>query len=187
MSDELNDLSGPFNPDITYEDFSKEFLIKIMNVWQRAWVNMSQAYYETILEKHGKESADDIALETWSKIAERVNPWYAEVGNIKLNTVLDSLKALQLPLDNIMGGHYKPEYNIIDENHVIVTYRDCISLRAFERRNDIEAIEYCCGKVEPLIIHKYLLNPKIKLTPLKLPPRESPEEMCCQWEFSLDE
>ena len=148
---------------------------------------MSQAFYEAIAEKHGVESGNDIALEAWKKIADRVNPWYAEVGNIKLNTVLDSLKALQLPLDNITDENYDPEFNIINENHVIMTVRNCISLKAFERRNDLASIEYCCGKVEPVIIHKYLLNPKVKVTALKLPPRENPDEPCCQWEFTMEE
>jgi hypothetical protein len=31
------------------------------------------------------------------------------------------------------------------------------------------------------------INPKMKVTPLKLPPRKSKDEIACQWEFRLDE
>ncbi|MDD5094833.1 MAG: hypothetical protein PHV74_10710 [Dehalococcoidia bacterium] len=30
---ELEDLSGPFNPDLKHEDFSKEFLLRLMEGW----------------------------------------------------------------------------------------------------------------------------------------------------------
>ena len=45
MAEELNDLSGPFNPDLTFRDLSKEFLLKIMEVWQFAWIHMATAWW----------------------------------------------------------------------------------------------------------------------------------------------
>jgi hypothetical protein len=33
---ELTDYSGEYKPDIKYEDFSKDFLIKLMNIWRWA-------------------------------------------------------------------------------------------------------------------------------------------------------
>ena len=49
-----------------------------------------------------------------------------------------------------------------------------------------ERIKWVCHVVEPQAVAKYLNNPKIKVTPLKLPPRKSPDEICCQWEFKLE-
>ena len=99
---ELKDYSGPFNPDLKFEDFSKDFLLKLMRAWQHAWIMQEDAWYEAILEKHGPEDANDIGLKAWVTMAERVHPRYAKLGNIRLNTVVDSLKALQLPLYNKM-------------------------------------------------------------------------------------
>jgi len=45
MPDELNDLSGPFNPDFTFDMFSKEFLLKLFQGWQYAWLHMSESWY----------------------------------------------------------------------------------------------------------------------------------------------
>jgi hypothetical protein len=36
---ELQDLSGPFNPNLKFEDFSKDFLLKLMTEWQWAWLS----------------------------------------------------------------------------------------------------------------------------------------------------
>jgi len=34
-------------------------------------------------------------------------------------------------------------------------------------------------------MYRYFINPYIKITPLKLPPRKSPDEICCQWELIM--
>ena len=99
---ELKDYSGPFNPDLKFEDFSKDFLLKLMRAWQHAWIMQEDAWYEGIKNRWGAEAANALELETWLKIGDRVNPRYAKLGNIRLNTVVDSLKALQLPLYNKM-------------------------------------------------------------------------------------
>ena len=183
---ELEDLSGPFNPDLKFEDFSKSFLLRLMRAWQQAWLIMEGSWYDAVKERCGAEVADACNLKAWLSIGERVNPRYLKVGNIKLNTVLDSLKALQLPLDNTVGGIFPVEYEIMNPNHVIATVRKCLSLEYFEREAP-ERIHPMCHEIEPSIFAKYLINPKIKVTALKLPPRKSPDEIACKWEYKLEE
>ena len=186
---ELEDLSGPFNPNLKFEDFSKNFLLKLMNVWQHAWLQQDLAWYEIIKDRWGAQAANDSRLEAWLKIAERVNPRYAKVGNIQLNTVLDSLKACQLPLDNSVGGLPPVEYEIKNPNHVIMTVKQCVALTAFEK-SDPERIYPMCHVTEPPVMTRYMINPKIKVTALKLPPvppqRRRPGEIACQWEIKLE-
>ncbi len=186
MAQELNDLSGPFNPDLTFADLSKEFLLKIMEVWQFAWIHMATAFYDATRQRSGIDAANEIQLEAWERVGATVNPRYAKIGNIQLNTVVDSLKALQLPLDNTMGNLYKTQFNIINENHVIITIPQCRSLLYYERQAP-EMIDWFCHVLEKKAMEKYLVNPRIKVTPLKLPPRKSPEEISCQWEFKIED
>ena len=124
---ELQDYSGAFNPALKFEDFSKEFLLKLMKVWQSAWLIMEGSWYDVVRERCGQEVADSCNLATWVRVAERVNPRYAKIANIELNTVVDSLKASQLPLDNPVGGGFPCEYDIRDENHVVMTVNKCIA------------------------------------------------------------
>src|SRR4030042_2059997 len=93
---ELDDLSGPFDPNLKFEDFSKNFLLKIMAEWQWAWLIMAGSWYDAIRKRCGAEIANACEEEAWVTVGERVNPRYAKIGNIQLNTVLDSLKACQL-------------------------------------------------------------------------------------------
>ena len=187
---ELEDLSGPFNPDLRFDDFSKSFLLKLMNVWQWAWLHQARAWYETIQKRFGSEAANDCEREAWVTMGERVNPRYAKIANIELNTVLDSLKAAQLPPDNIStSGLFPPRFEIKNPNHVIMTVTDCRPLSVLER-DAPERIRPVCYVLEELIMAKYFMNPNIKATPLKLPPlppkRRSPGDIACQWELKLE-
>ena len=181
MAKELNDLSGPYNPHLTFDMFSKEFLLKLMQAWQFAWLHLSEAWYKEVELKCGREVADDLEVKAWCRMAERVNPRYAKVGNIELKTVVDSMKAIQLPLDNTTGGLYPIIPEIINENHVIWTIPKCKSLEFFEAK-DPGRINQVCYVNEKKVIERYLINRKIKVTPLKLPPRNSPDDIACKWE-----
>jgi hypothetical protein len=182
---EMDDYSGPFDPNLTFDQFSKEFLLKLMHIWQYGWLHMTEAWYNAVKERFGVDAANDCETQAWETIGERVNPRFAKVANIELNTVVDSLKCLQLPLDNTTGGLFPAEAKIINPNHVIWTIPRCRSLEFFEAKEP-ERIHHVCHVNEKKIIERYLVNRKIKVTPLKLPPRKSPDEIACQWEFTLD-
>jgi hypothetical protein len=181
---EMNDYSGPYNPDLKFEDFSKEFILKLMKVWQYAWLHMTEAWYDAVKEKVDKETADVCETAAWCRIGERVNPRFAKVANIELKTVLDSMKALQLPLDNTTEGLFPIQLEVINPNHVIWTIPQCQSLRFFEAKCP-ERIKYVCYENEKRVIERYMINRKIKVTPLKLPPRKSPDDIACRWEAKM--
>ena len=186
MPKKMHDYSGPWKPDLVFDDFSKEFLLKLMQVWQFAWLHMTEAWYEAVKADYGEKAADECETKAWCTVGERVNPRYPKVANIQLNTVLDSLKALQLPLDNTTGGLYPAHAEIINPNHVIWTIPRCRSLEYFEAKCP-QRIKYVCYVNEKKVIERYLVNRRIKVTPLKLPPRNSPEEIACKWEFKMED
>jgi hypothetical protein len=181
MPKEMDDLSGPFNPDLNFEMFSKEFLLKLMQVWQYAWLHMSESWYRQVEKRYGREAADACEPAAWCNMAERVNPRYGKVANIPMKTVVDSMKAIQLPLDNTTGGLYPFIPEIINENHVIWTIPRCRSLEFFEAKEPWR-IDQVCHVNEKKVIERYLINRKIKVTPLKLPPRNGPDDIACKWE-----
>jgi len=178
---ELNDLSGPFDPELTFDMFSKEFILKLMQVWQYAWLHLSEAWYRQVEKKFGRQAADECEAGAWCNMGERVNPRYAKVGNIELKTVLDSMKIIQLPLDNTISGLFPIIPEVINENHVIWTIPKCRSLEYFEAKEP-DRIPQVCYVNEKKVMERYMVNRKIKITPLKLPPRDNPEDIACKWE-----
>jgi len=181
---ELDDLSGPLYLNLTHRNFSKEFLLKMMQTWQFAWLIMSGAYYDAARARLGFDAANAINRAAWRRIAEKVNPRYPKIANIQLDTVLDSLKCTQLPLDNNVGPLYPVDFDIKDPNHVVMTITQCKSLLFYERQAP-EMIEEICHGFEQEGIENYLLNPKIRVTPLKLPPRANQDDIACQFELKM--
>jgi hypothetical protein len=186
MSD-LTDYSGPYRHDLKFDDFSKHFLINMMTMWQRAYLRLSSIWYEKVLEKFGMEAADACNMEVWMTVGQKVVPKFAKMGNVQPKTVLDALKIVQLASDSHVGSQlFAGDLDIKSENHVITTTTKCAVLEFFERAAP-ERIEYFCHKLEPQVMEAYFNNPKIKVTPLKLPPRASPDEPCCRFEIKLEE
>jgi len=185
---ELNDYSGPYKPNLRLDDLSKSFLIKLLREYEYAWLDLTGAWYRHIQAKFGTQEADEGELVAWCRMAERINPRYAKLANIQLNTVVDSLKAIQLPLDNNRADALFPagEFDIKNPNHVVMTIRKCRTLEYMEKRVP-EEIEARCHVLEQETMYRYLINPYIKIRSLKLPPRKSPDEIACQWEFIMSD
>ena len=68
---------------------------------------------------------------------------------------------------------------------VTMSVARCKSLEFYERTAP-EMIGPICHVLEKPIIELQLVNPNIKVTALKLPPRKSPDEIPCQWELKLE-
>lgn len=182
---ELNDYSGEFKPDLTLDDLSKEFLIKLIKEYQYAWLHLTDAWYYAVKDECGVDTANKCETAAWDRMSKRVNPRYAKIANIKLKTVVDSMKALQLPLDNNRADSLFPqEIKVLDKNHVVLTIRKCRSLDFMEKAAP-ERIVPVCHVNEPIMFKNYMVNPNVKVTPVKLPPRKSPDEIACVWDISL--
>jgi hypothetical protein len=133
--------------------------------------------------RYGSEVADACELGAWMRLADKANRRYPKIANIELNTVTDSLKLLQLPMDSTMGL-FPAKYDIKSPNHVI--------MRITKGRTP-EYLEGAEPKRTPPMYHaggkpimeKYLVNPKIKVTPLRLPPRNDDDDIDCEWELKL--
>jgi hypothetical protein len=182
---ELADYSGPFKPDLTLKDLSKDFLIRLIEVHQYAWVTMTESWYRSVEKRYGSEVGLDTELEAWKRLTEKLGPRYQKAANIQLNTVADSVKITQIVLDNSrVDSPFPSKWEAIDDNHITQTIEKCQSLDFFERKAP-ERIQKVCEVNEKQMIQRYIVNPYVKLRPLKLPPRSSKDEIACKWEYTM--
>lgn len=181
---EISSYSGPFNPHLRFDDLSKDFLLKVVRIWQWCWVQLDAGWFENLQEKVGREIGYGCDLEMWLRCAQRCNTRYARIARIANQSAVDCLKVLQLPLDNTMGALYPTTTVVTDENHVTVTVDKCPSLE-FCERNTPERIVPMCVIQEPHLIHWYKVNLDVIGAATRLPPRKSADEMACQWTYTL--
>lgn len=182
---ELTDYSGPFNPSLSFDNFSKDFLLKLIQMWQWSWIQLDSAFFNQVLKRADLDTSFQCATESWVRIAEDCNPRYAKIAKIPLTNAVDSVKVYQLPLDNPMGTVYKSTYDIQNENSVTVTVGRCPTLEWAEK-NAPERIVPMCHDLEGKVIEKYKVNMDVQFTQLVLPPRQSPDQIACSFQLTLE-
>ncbi|MFC1945073.1 DUF6125 family protein [Chloroflexota bacterium] len=190
---ELTDYSGEYNPDIEYSSFSKDVLVKLLEEYARLYLLHDGLWNTRITREFGPETAFAWGNEIWGHNYRNLSlPRISKLFNISGNDVLTACKLIQLTPDGVAtGGQYKYTSDVKNNNHVIWTITRCATLEYFEKNGMEKHISGVCGVggMEHVAIENYchFVNPDIKVTALKIPPRKSPDELPCQWELKLEE
>lgn len=186
---ELQDYSGDLVPNLRWQDFSKEALIRLLNESQRALIMMDGFWHTKVAEEFGIDKADAWGGEVWgTDYVKHMVPRIMKAMNISGNDVETYMKYLQvdpgLPLEM-----WDYRIDLKDKNHAVWTVDRCPSLLFMEREGKgREAVVCQQMEVEAIKGYARYFNPAIKVTPLKLPPRKGPDDLPhCQFEFRLEQ
>lgn len=159
-----------------------------MTEWTKAYLWLSEFWRIEAEKKLPPEQCLECETAVWLRIAGIVVPRIARVAKIEPRTAVDLVKAFQLVPDNpLVGRTFPTTFDIKSDNHVIATVNRCGPLKFFEREAP-ERISSFCRQADPVIMQRYgeSLLPNIKVTPLKLPPRKSKDEVPCIWEYKIE-
>ena len=191
---ELDYYDCPFSTDVELEDFSKEFLIKQMRIWQMWYRSMALCWWAKVGEKFGKEAANELLPEVWDGLGQGMpmylpllGPNYKSAEDIK--TVREGMKMANLPIDGgvdktLFEGAVKWE----NDNLCTVTMAHCAMMEYFEALGEMKTVEWLCQVACPRGTEAYVVNPNIKVTGIKVPPRkksDDPKDPWCIWEYRM--
>ena len=189
--EELKDYSGEYKPHLRLEDFSKESLIGLLKSYQSVFVGLMGMWNTVNRERMSVEEAFKLDAYVYQRMVSKFAlPLVTQAMNIRGDDVVTMLKYFQVAPDGAREGLYEFDYDIKNSNHAILTFTSCPSLFYFERKGNDKDINGLCGPggVEErafIEICKYF-NPNMKCRALKLPPRKSKDDICCQWEFKVE-
>ena len=188
---ELADYSGKFMENFRYEDFSREALFKLVKEYARVYVGYMGMWTTVTRERMGIEESYKLFNEVLVRTVRQFEaPGIMKALNIYGNDVITLIKLMQAIPDGSGDDIYPSTYDIKNNNHVIFTVKMCPTLLFYEKRGDHKGIEFCCGVggLEEVTIIEYakFVNPDIKITALKVPPRKSKDDIACQWEIKLE-
>jgi hypothetical protein len=94
--------------------------------------------------------------------------------------------------DGARKGFHESDYDVRSNNHAILTFTRCPSMFYLERTGtpadaDIDSLCGPGGVEERSFVEVCnYFNPEMKCRALKLPPRKSQDDICCQWEFKVE-
>jgi len=183
----LEDYSGEFRSDLKMEHFSRGALTRLWRAAGKLYVGLDGIWYSLIRERFGEDMARELDAEIWRRetplevrrVREALNIWGDDVASV--------LKFIQTDPG---GGAIFPEFQceLKDRNHGILTIKRCLGLEYYEKHGEIELQKHACEVLDAVGFSEaaHLFNPKIRVLPLKLPPRKSRDEIACQWEFKLE-
>jgi len=188
---ELKDYSGDYNPDIKFEDFSQEALIRLIKAYQVVFVGLMGTWNGQNKKRMSVEEAWNLDSEVYEEQVKNFEvPMVRDAMKIGGNDVISMLKYFQMTLDGAREGLYECNWDVKNNNHAVLTFTKCPSLFYYERMDSLKDIECLCapGGCEDRAFRAIAdcFNPAIQCNALKLPPRENKDDICCIWEFKIE-
>jgi len=185
VTNELQDYSGVFNVNLKYEHFSKELLLEALRAYAQYAYRVDAFWYLTIKDRMGGEEAAACNIQSMEKAARYEVEIVRRLFNIQENDVEGLIKFQQTrPWSWIFTNRYEFK----SSNHAVFTVIHCPILEGMEKEGEGRE-QFTCHEdhVKAGRVQASCGNPNIKVKPLKLPPRNSKNEIACQWEFRLED
>jgi hypothetical protein len=184
---EIKDYGGEFQPNLKLEDFSKEGLIQLVRAAAKLYGGLNQYWYKAVKDKLGEEAANQIQEYVWVKkgASEAEINTVCNAMNITGSDVSSYFKFFQCtPVNATMIDMV---FELKDHDHGILTVTRCAPLQVWERNHEPGIQKHMCEVVERMgfQIGATMFNPRMKTTPIKLPPRQSKKDIACQWLFEV--
>ena len=182
---QLNDYSGKLISNVKLENFSRETLIKLIKVYGRLYLSVDGFWFLSVREKVNNDTALDCDFWVWKRQTKSEIKRIGETLDIKGNDVEALLKTFQM---SPWTWNLEYEMEVKGLNYGKMTIYKCPTLEALEKEGEGRDKTFCKA-VEPIMMDFYAknFNPKIRASYLKIPPRQTKNEICCIWEFILDD
>jgi hypothetical protein len=165
-------------------DLPREHLLKLVDIYAKAWQAMDGAYFLALENKYGIDVAIEMDKEAW-KIFSPI-----EATRIMKEFQIDpegGLKSLEQALGyRVYARLNEQSTEWVDEKTLHFTMNSC---RVQVARNRKGLPDFPCREVGE-IEYSYFANtidPRIKTRCIFCPPDSHPENAYCKWEFAMEE
>ena len=179
---ELRDYRVDFDPDLRLEDFSKATLAELLKFYSRLMMGMDGFWYLGMMEKTNNSDAMECNKWVWDKVMKKYMVGeIAEILDVHGEDVVDFIKLLQVrPMYFIL----EEKMELIDRNNAVITVSHCPPLEALEKEGEGRDASHCAVSCTHMRRrHAQLFNPNIEVKCLKMPPRESKDDIFCRWQY----
>ncbi len=144
---------------------------------------MDGLWFLAVEEKFGNAEAISLDKKVWEKYIHVLVKRIRNMLGITTEGIKDIRKIIEIdPL--FLTNDY--EISEPSDNSMLLVINRCSVLEAMEKAGREKFVcEFTTGLYFKNLAKE--INPKIVVHPLKLPPRESTEDICCKWLFQLQD
>ena len=181
---DLVEYSDKFDHKFSYDRFSKETLLKLLEAYSEYMRRIDGLWYLAVLDKWGNDEAFDCDLRVWEKYQPYETKSMSSLLNIRDDDVAAIMKYIQLTPSTWFRDY---DLDLKSPNYGVMTVNHCPNLLSLEKEGTGRE-KLICQEVELKVLGSVVrhFNPNIKITGLKLPPRTDYSDCCCQWEYKLE-
>ena len=189
---ELDDYSGGFRPDLHLSDFSKEGLMKLVEVGGAIYGDVNRQWYKAAIRRFGQKVADEMHHEVWfadGGAGDHENHVISTLmGFAHEDSETTAMKVWQcLPA---MSSRMTLVFEQVGDHEWTMETPQCHVLETGEREGPAVMAYMCdkiCGHLELFGFRHGAArwNERIRIDPEKLPPRVSKNEPHCRWRIKL--
>ena len=191
---ELDDYSGPFEPDLRLSDFSKPALMKLVEIGGEIYGAVNRKWYEAVTQRFGTEVADELHHQVWfaeGGAGDHENFTISRLmGFADEDEMTTPLKVWQcLPA---MSTRMTLTFRQVGEREWEMYTPQCAVPEMGEMAGP-EIFDYMinkvCGHLELFGFRHGAArwNPNVRIDPIKLPPRADASEPHCRWRITLED
>ena len=166
------------------EDLSTEEIVKKLQLAAELATALDGLWFLAAEKAMDFGKALDMDVDVWAKYASVSVRRMRKYFNLSENG-LEAVKEV-IEYDPICWGPMDFEFGGDPPQQMVFQVNRCRILEGQERMG---RKIFTCVPVVTAYFSKLAetLDPKIRFKPLKLPPRQSPDEICCSWLFSLED
>ena len=165
--------------------YDEKTLALLWNYAALAYMLATDRWYTGVRKRYGDGVAEELEKDVW--IDRGAAEHDLRIGQEAMGVTGDNVESLLRSFQFAPGevGILSVEFELIDENHGIMTHHACPALDRFEHFDDVR-LKHCCDIcIAAMPISGEMLNRKIECKPLKLPPRVDSNDIACRWEYRL--
>ncbi len=167
-----------------FENLSREDLLKIIDMYAKAWQAMDGAYFLSLEREYGMDVAIQMDKEAWRIFSPIEAKRIMKEMDITENGGLEALeKALGY---RVYAALNKQTTERVDERSLVFTMQSC---RVQVARNRKGLPDFPCKQVGIIEYEEFAktIDPRIKTRCVFCPPDEHPDDAYCRWEFILED
>jgi hypothetical protein len=166
------------------DELPRDELLKLVEVYAKAWQAMDGAYFLSLEEKFGMETAMEMDMAAWRIFSPIEAKRIMREFDVPENGGLEALeKALGYRVYAVLN-HQESEWK--DEQTLVFRMKTC---RVQVARNRKGLPDFPCKPVGMIEYTEFAktIDPRIETKCVYCPPDKHPKDSYCEWEFTMEE